>query len=121
MKPDDPVRPVLHHLALAAEWDHAVAVGEYRRSTIGRSLEEEGFIHCSFAEQVAATAERFYAGRDDVVVLTIDPDRVSARVVVEDTIGSGESFPHIYGPLPVAAVVSVVALGKPSDGVPDAP
>jgi glutathione S-transferase len=98
----------LHHLALADEWAAAVAAGEaYRRSTIGRSLDEEGFIHCSFPHQVAATAERYYGRRTDVVVLEIDATKVAHLLRVEDLTGSGELFPHLYGPLPLDAVVAV--------------
>jgi glutathione S-transferase len=92
----------IYHLALIAEWEHAVATGgPYRRSTIDQSLDEVGFIHCSFADQVADTAARFYAGRDDVVLLTIDPERLGAEVKVEG------GFPHVYGPIPVDAVEGV--------------
>lgn len=99
--------PILH-LAIESEWQAAVDADEpYDRSTIGVSLAEEGYIHCSFPEQVAATAERYYAGRDDVIVLVVDPDRLGAPVVVEDLSGSGQSFPHVYGPIPVDAVVAV--------------
>lgn len=99
---------MIYHLALAGEWDEAVARGgPYERSTIGRSLAEQGFIHCSFEHQVAGTAARFYAGRDDVVVLHIDPGRLEHDVRVEDLLGSGEAFPHLYGPLPVEAVVAL--------------
>lgn len=98
----------LLHLALRAEWNAAVAAGgPYDRSTIGVSLAEEGFIHCSFPDQVVATAERYYAGRDDVVVLVIDTDRLDAEVRVEDLGGTGVEFPHVYGPVPVEAVVAV--------------
>jgi len=96
---------VIKHLAVAAEWEEAVAGGgPYRRSTLGRSLDEVGFIHCSFDEQVAATASLIYAGRDDVVVLTIDEARLGCEVRVED------GFPHIYGPLRLEAVVEVSRL-----------
>ena len=95
---------MIFHLALRDEWREAVdRGGSYERSTLGKSLTEVGFIHCSFAAQVAATAELFYRGRDDVVLLTIDESAVSFRV--ED------GFPHIYGPVPLDAVVDVVALG----------
>jgi uncharacterized protein (DUF952 family) len=64
---------VIYHLALASEWDAAVEAGEYRTSTLGRSLEEEGFIHASFAEQVRGVADAGYAGvREPLVLLTID-------------------------------------------------
>lgn len=96
------------HLALRAEWEAAVASGgPYDRSTVGVSLAEEGFIHCSFPDQVVATAERYYAGRDDVIVLVIEPDLVGADVRVEDLGGTGVEFPHVYGPIPVEAVVAV--------------
>ncbi len=90
----------IFHLALQAEWDEAVARGgPYERSTIGQSLAEVGFVHCSFDGQVEQTAALFYANRDDVVVLTIDTNRLNADVRVES------GFPHIYGPLPLDAVV----------------
>ena len=92
----------IHHLALRSEWEAAVAAGgPYDRSTLGVALDEQGFIHCSFGAQVRATANLIYSGRSDVVVLTIDPDRLDAEVRVEG------GFPHVYGALPLAAVVAV--------------
>lgn len=97
---------VVHHLALRDEWEEAVASGgPYRRSTIGASLEDVGYIHCCFPHQVAATAARYFAGRDDVVLLTIDVGRLEERLVVESV--GGEQFPHLYGPLALDAVVKV--------------
>jgi glutathione S-transferase len=113
----DPGRGSLYHLALADEWDAARrAGGPYRRSTIGRSLEDEGFVHCSFAHQVAGVAERFYRGRPDVVLLVLDPARLGAEVRVEDLVGTGEAFPHVYGPLPLAAVVRTAPVPRDDDG-----
>lgn len=98
----------LFHLALRDDWEAAVAGegGSYEVSTIGSSLVEVGFIHCSFEEQVATTAERFYADRDDVLLLRIDRSRLEATVRVENLDGGDEQFPHLYGPLPVDAVTS---------------
>lgn len=96
----------IHHIALTAEWESAVLVGEYRRSTRELSLEEEGFIHCSTAEQWRATFDRFYADcPDPLVLLTIDPTLVPAPIRFEG------GFPHIYGPLPVGAVTHLEPLG----------
>jgi glutathione S-transferase len=101
------------------EWQAALDAGEpYRRSTIGASLAEVGFIHCSLASQVADTAARFYRDRGDVVLLEIDPSRLPDEVRMEGD-GSGARFPHLYGPLPTDAVASVRAVGLRSDGVPD--
>lgn len=99
------------HLALADEWLEAVQRGgPYERSTIGASLGEVGFIHCSFAEQVGPTRRRFYADRHDVVLLRIDLARLDVEVRVEDLHGTGEAFPHLYGPLGLDAVVEAEPL-----------
>jgi uncharacterized protein (DUF952 family) len=100
-------RDDLYHIALPDDWAAAQVSGEYTTSTRGRTLAEEGFIHCSFAEQVQATADRFYRDVTDAVVLRIDRLRLESRVVVEDLVGTGERFPHVYGPIPVSAVVDV--------------
>jgi uncharacterized protein (DUF952 family) len=93
----------IYHLAVRAEWDEAQADGRYRRSTLGASLEDIGFIHCSHAHQVPTIADLVYRGRDDVVLLEIDPTRLDAEVRVEPA--HGDEYPHIYGPLPTDAVV----------------
>ena len=95
----------LFHLSLVDDWAAAQQAGEITDSTRGVSLAEEGYIHCSFADQVAATAARFYGDLDAVVLLRIDPALVTSPIVVEDLVGSGVEFPHVYGPIPVAAVV----------------
>ena len=105
----------LLHLAVADEWERARSVGSYDRSTIDTSLGEEGFIHCSFPHQVQATADRYYRGRGDIVLLRIDPERLGVEVVVEEAF-SGERFPHVYGPIPVGAVTSVEAVPIGADG-----
>ena len=107
----------LFHIALAGDWAAARSAGEYAMSTRGRTLAEEGFIHCSFADEVEATAARFYADVVDAVVLRIDATRVTSRIEVEDLYGTGERFPHVYGPIPVAAVVDVRPLRPPAPSV----
>jgi glutathione S-transferase len=110
--PGDPTNEVVH-LALADEWEDAVATGgPYRRSTIGRSLDDEGYVHCAFASQVAGVVGRFSRGREhDVLVLVLDPRRLDAELRVEDLSGTGEAFPHLYGPIPLDAVRRVTPLG----------
>ena len=73
------------------------------------TLEQVGFIHCSWQEQVKATFERFYADAGEVLLLEIDPAAVNAPLRA-DAIPTGELFPHLYGPLPLEAVRSVVAM-----------
>lgn len=97
----------LFHAALPEDWAAAQAAGVYERSTRGRSLAEEGFIHASYESQVAATVNRFYADLDELVLLEVDRERLDIDVVDESPTGdpTEEHFPHLYGPLSVAAVV----------------
>jgi uncharacterized protein (DUF952 family) len=97
------------HLALADDWASAAAGGEYRMSTLGRTLAQEGFIHaCADLDQLRGVAERYYTGvTEPLVVLTIDEDLLACPVIFEVPPGAQEAFPHIYGPLPVQAVVAV--------------
>jgi glutathione S-transferase len=97
---------VIFHLTVAADWEAAQAAGSYRVSTLGQSLDEVGYIHCSFAAQVDAVGALFYAGRSDVLRLSVDEELVPSEIRVENLDG-GEQFPHIYGPLPLDAVVEV--------------
>jgi uncharacterized protein (DUF952 family) len=97
----------IYHLALRPDWDEAVARGQYTRSTVGKSLADEGFIHCSFASQVESIARLLYRGRDEVLLLVIDTSRVPDPVQVERVDDSEEAFPHLYGPLPLDAVIRV--------------
>ena len=106
----------LYHLALADEWAEAIQHGTYRRSTLGRSLEEQGFIHCSFAEQVQLIADVIYRGRDDVVLVEIDPTLVGPDIRVENLDGGAVPFPHIYGALAIDAVVRWEDVPLGSDG-----
>lgn len=105
----------LFHLAEPADWDDACRHGVYRRSTRGRALEDVGFIHLSTAGQWEGVLRRFYADHPgDLVLLTIDPERLDAEVRWEvGESSSGELFPHLYGPLPVAAVATTRKLRLP--------
>jgi uncharacterized protein (DUF952 family)/heme-degrading monooxygenase HmoA len=104
----------LVHLAMPDDWAAAQAAGEYRMSTRGVTLEQEGFIHCSFDHQVLGVANRFYADVDELVLLRLDPSRLGSDVVVEPPFpGSVEHFPHIYGPIPLAAVISATPWSPP--------
>ena len=97
----------LHHIMTLEDWDRFEASGLSVQSTRDRTLAEEGFIHCSYTEQVEGTLSRFYGDLDDVVVLTLDPERLDADVIDEPA-ADGTLFPHVYGPLTMGAVIEVV-------------
>ena len=81
--------------------------GEIRRSDVPRAFEREGFVHCSHAHQVLATANRIFRGQTNLVLLEIDPRKLACRVVEENLEGGAELFPHIYGFVPMTAVEKV--------------
>lgn len=102
--------PTIYHLVLPRAWEERPDQ-PYRAD----SLASEGFIHCSFASQVAASANRFYADQQDLLVLHIDSARLTSPLREEPS-GTGEVFPHIHGPLNRNAVVSVHRLARDADG-----
>ncbi|MEU9062120.1 DUF952 domain-containing protein [Streptomyces sp. NPDC048430] len=98
----------LLHLTEEPLWEAARRAGTYEMSTRGRTLREEGFIHCSLPHQLPAVARALYGSEDDgLVVLVIDTGRLPAPVRYEAMEPGGQEFPHIYGPLPASAVVEV--------------
>ncbi len=107
----------LWHIAHRAEWEEALADGVYLHSTRGKTLGEEGFIHCSYPHQMGLVARNLYADDPEPLVIhELDRERLGATKVRVDDVGGGLSFPHLYGPLPTAAVVLVRALAFDEDG-----
>jgi uncharacterized protein (DUF952 family) len=92
---------MLYHITPRSQWQQAQKLGRY----CPESLEIEGFIHCSTQSQVLATANRFFKGQTDLLLLGIDPDRVQLEIRYE--LADDNLFPHLYGPLNLDAIVQV--------------
>lgn len=108
----------LLHIALPDEWTSARAAGEYRISTRGSTLDEVGFVHCSYPNQIEGVANRFYADVAELVILHIEPDLLDDEIRVEPAAeGSDEKFPHVYGPIPTAAVIATTWWDRDDDGL----
>lgn len=75
----------------------------------------DGFIHLSGPDQVARTAAKFFAGQTDLMLLTVNPDRLGDALRWEVS-GSGTLYPHLYAPLSLEAVVAAVPLDLGPDG-----
>jgi uncharacterized protein (DUF952 family)/GNAT superfamily N-acetyltransferase len=104
---------VLLHLIEPAAWRAALTAGAVRPP----SLDAVGFVHLSTPEQVHLPAGRLYPGRRDLVLLVVDPARLTDPVRLEAGVPAdpgGMLFPHLYGPLPVAAVTAVVPYRPPA-------
>lgn len=98
--------PIIYHVTTAAEWKAAEEKGFYETP----SLKEEGFIHCSQENQVAGVLERYFAGKTNVIKLVIDSDKLSNRFVFEWSPSTADTFPHIYGPINLEAVIDVIKI-----------
>lgn len=98
--------PIIYHVTTAPEWKAAEEKGFYETP----SLKEEGFIHCSQENQVAGVLERYFAGKTDVIKLVIDSDKLSNRFVFEWSPSTADTFPHVYGPIDLKAVIDVVKI-----------
>ena len=95
------------HITSKQEWLEAQQRGEY----LAPSLDTEGFIHCSTEKQVLHVANAFYAGRTDLVLLKLDEAKLMPELKWEPPapgISESDSFPHIFGPINLNAIASVL-------------
>jgi uncharacterized protein (DUF952 family) len=97
---------VIYHITSADAAAAAQKSGVY----VPEGFELEGFIHCSYTTQIAGVLQRRFQGRTNLVLLEIDPSRLSCRIVDENLEGGVELFPHVYGRLPMSAVVGIEKL-----------
>lgn len=93
---------LIFHVVPAEEWNRQATNRIYEAP----SLQTEGFIHLSTKEQVAGVLERYYQGVADLLLLHVDPDRLTAELVYE-VATNNELFPHLYGPIDRDAVVHI--------------
>ena len=101
------------HISSRADWQDVQPAGSYEAD----SLSTQGFIHCSRPDQVLGVANDRFRGRDDLVLLCIDPDLVAAEIRHENLDGGDNLFPHIYGPLNLDAVTDILDFTRGDDGM----
>lgn len=92
----------IYKICSQAEWNAALAAGEYTGSA---DDVRDGFIHFSLAHQVAATVAKYFAGRTDLMLIEVDATQLGSALKFEASRG-GDLFPHLYGALPLHAVIS---------------
>lgn len=98
------------HLAHVDEWNQTLLTGWFDRSTRGRTLAQEGFIHTSAADQVRGVAANFYADDPEpllLLVIDIAATEAAGSPLRWDPVGDS-AFPHFYGPIPRDAVVAAL-------------
>jgi uncharacterized protein (DUF952 family) len=91
----------VYKILSAADWAAAEAQGRFEGSADDR---RDGFIHLSAEDQWAETARKWFAGRDDLLLVAFEAESLGPGLKWEPSRG-GALFPHLYGPLPTAAAV----------------
>lgn len=98
--------PLIYHITTSEEWNRALQKGQYESS----SLKEEGFIHCSEDRQVADVLKRYFAGKTNLVKLTIETQKLTSQLIYDWSNAIEDTFPHVYGPINLDAVIKVDAI-----------
>jgi uncharacterized protein (DUF952 family) len=107
-----PTMTLVYKISLRKAWAAAAAAGVYTGAPVDLA---DGYIHLSAAHQARETAARHFAGQADLVLATVDAAVLGEALRWEASRG-GDLFPHLYGPLPMPAVRSVVDLPLGQDG-----
>ena len=98
------------HVTTPEAWRRGAETPYYE----AESLASEGFIHNCRPDQLRGVLGRHFAGHRALVLLVVDPARLTSEVREEES--HDETFPHVYGPIDRAAVVSVLPIETDSTG-----
>lgn len=106
---------MIYRIAELVDWHRAQQTGFFAST----DLSADGFIHASELYQVEATANRYYAGRTDILLLELEETELWAAAVPvkrEYVEARNDYFPHILAPIPLAAIVRALPLATSTDG-----
>ncbi len=92
---------IIYHIVLHETWEILKDKDFYE----AESLKAEGFIHCSFANQLENVLKRYYEGVKEVIILKIDSEKLTSKLVNESSTND-EIYPHIYGKINLNSVIS---------------
>ena len=92
----------IYHIVLPEIWENFKNKDFYEAD----SLATEGFIHCSFADQLESVFERYYKGAEKVLILTIDTGKLTSKLVEEPSTNN-EIYPHIHGQINAEAIAGI--------------
>ena len=91
---------MIYHVITNTDWQNALENGFYEAA----SLSIEGFIHTSKENQVKGVLDRYYLNQTDLLLLHIDEEKLTSKLIYEVAPSTNELFPHIYGRLNLDAV-----------------
>ncbi len=92
----------IYHIVTPEVWENFKDRDFYE----AESLQTEGFIHCSFREQLEAVLQRYYADAEKVLILEIDTEKLGSKLINEPSTNN-EIYPHIYGKINREAIIGI--------------
>jgi uncharacterized protein (DUF952 family) len=106
---------LFYKITPAKLWHEAEAKGSFEGAPVDLA---DGFIHFSTGAQARETAERHFAGQDDLLLIAVDPAKLGDALesLRYEPSRGGDLFPHLYAPLPLKAVAWVRRLTLGPDG-----
>ena len=104
---------IIYKICPEALWQQAERAGVFKGAAIDLA---DGYIHFSTAAQAEETAAKHFAGQNGLVLVSVDAERLGESLKWEPSRG-GALFPHLYGDLPLTAVMRVDPLPLGPDGV----
>jgi uncharacterized protein (DUF952 family) len=96
----------IYHIVLPEDWE----IQSLHENYTHKSLESEGFIHCSQWNQLQATWNRFFGGREDILILKINPLKLNVSLKFEEASDNAGTFPHIFGQIPKYAIEDILKI-----------
>ena len=109
---------MIFHITDTDTWADSQRQGKHTGSTRGIDLSEEGYIHCSTADQWPGVVERFYGDATGLVLLHVDEEKLTSPLVYEQLPGAPDTFPHVYGPINLDAVVTAEPMARGGHNTP---
>lgn len=102
----------LYKIVSRTEWQQVLAA----QALAGFGIDlTDGFIHLSSGDQVEEIVQRYFSGRDDLMLISIDGSSLGEILRWEESL-DGALFPHVYGTIPMAAVLDAEPLRLGTDG-----
>jgi uncharacterized protein (DUF952 family) len=103
---------LIYKICTQAQWREAERAGVFRGAPVDI---EDGYIHFSGPDQVSETAAKYFARMSGLLLIAVDAAALGEDLRWESARG-GALFPHLYGVLPLAAVVWTKPLPLGPDG-----
>ena len=103
---------IVYKIVAADLWQAAEVSGVFAGAGIDLN---DGFIHLSTGPQARRTAKLYFEGQANLMLVAADGPSLGEALKYEPS-RDGDLFPHLYGPLPLAAVLSVRPLPVGPDG-----